>query len=123
MAADNSILDFTYLQQIAPPNSGLVEEMIELCLQNIPEYLENLSKAYERHDLEGVRKAAHKMKNSVNYIGVEELYRRLQRVENEIYMGKKSENLQHQVAEIKNMSRRALKELQLVRATVPDSVD
>ena len=109
------LTDFSYLKKIAPPGSGLVEEMIDLFIENIPGYVEDITISYQANDPDALRQVAHKMKSSVNYMGIESLYLMLQDLEYQATQTESLENLKPSIDRICEMSRQALKELHHVK--------
>jgi HPt (histidine-containing phosphotransfer) domain-containing protein len=58
-----------------------VKEMLELFLENIPNDLKELTLLCEKNDIENARKAAHQMKSSVKFFGLNEVGEILQKME------------------------------------------
>ncbi len=61
------------LERIAPDNPEFISEMIHLFEKNTPEYVEALKQALNVHDYTALKRAAHKLKPTGAYIGVEAL--------------------------------------------------
>lgn len=61
------------LERIAPDNPKFISEMIHLFEKNTPEYVEALKQALNAHDYAALKRAAHKLKPTGAYIGVEAL--------------------------------------------------
>ena len=61
------------LERIAPDNPEFISEMIHLFEKNTPEYVEALKQALNAHDYAALKRAAHKLKPTGAYIGVEAL--------------------------------------------------
>lgn len=109
------LTDFSYLRKVAPPDSDLVEEMIELCIENVPEYGESIKNCYQNNDREGLRQAAHKMKSSVNYMGIDSLFKLLQDLEAQAHEVASLEELKLSIDRICELSRVAVEELRQLK--------
>ncbi len=76
-AADSSSeyrhLNTAMLERIAPNNSEFIREMIKLFEVNTPLYVKELRQAIRMHDYAALKQAAHKLKPTGAYIGVEAL--------------------------------------------------
>lgn len=58
-----------------------IKEMLELFLDNIPNDLKELTLLCEKHDVESIRKMAHRIKSSVKLFGLNEAAEILQEME------------------------------------------
>jgi hypothetical protein len=64
----DSLLDLTYIRDLADGDAEYEQEMIGIALRVLPERLEELNRA--KHDEQALRKAAHKTKSSFRVCGV-----------------------------------------------------
>lgn len=76
------LTDLTFLHEMSGGgNSSFFKEFIALFVQNIPLSLTDLEEGVKDKDWEKVRQAAHKMKPSVNYVGLKQTYEIVMKVE------------------------------------------
>ncbi len=81
-AMQKRITDLTFLHEMsAGANANFFKEFISLFVQNIPLSLADLEQGLKDKDWEKVRQAAHKMKPSVNYVGLKQTYEMVMKVE------------------------------------------
>ena len=66
------ITNLDYLKMLSDDSESFFREFIELFLRNTPETLAELRKQTDIQNWEGVRQAAHKVKPSLNYMGMKE---------------------------------------------------
>jgi PAS domain S-box-containing protein len=64
------ITNLDYLRVLAEDNESFFTDFIKLFLTNTPEILTDLNNQLELKNWEGVRQAAHKVKPSLNYLGM-----------------------------------------------------
>lgn len=66
-------LNTAMLERIAPNNPEFIREMLHLFEKNTPSYVDALKQALHVHDYVALKQAAHKLKPTGAYIGVESL--------------------------------------------------
>lgn len=66
------LTNLDYLRELSDNNESFFRDFIMLFLNNTPETIADLYKQLESKNWEGVRQAAHKMKPSLNYLGLKE---------------------------------------------------
>ncbi len=64
------LTNLDYLRELSENNESFFRDFITLFLNNTPESLEDLKKHLDQKNWEGVRQAAHKVKPSLNYLGL-----------------------------------------------------
>ena len=64
------ICELDYLKSHAPNNPKFVEEMIQMFLKETPAYLAGIKKSLAASDWEDVHVNAHKIKPSINFLGL-----------------------------------------------------
>ncbi len=62
-----------YLNELTGGDEELMDEMMKLFLENTPEALENLKNLHSQQNWEEIKKAAHKFKPTLSYMGIKEL--------------------------------------------------
>lgn len=67
-------IDLSYLREVANGDTSIMRMAIEKYLETTPAYLENLQIQLRGLDYDGLRKAAHKLKSSLQFMGLNDLY-------------------------------------------------
>jgi CheY-like chemotaxis protein len=70
--SNTPIVNLNVLYTIAGDDPGFIRLCIELFLKEMPENLNRLNTAIDQTDWEGIRTTSHKMKTSLNYMGLNE---------------------------------------------------
>lgn len=65
--------DLTYLESIAEGNNQIICELIEIFIDQIPEFTEGMSQCFATRDWKGLAALAHKAKSSVLSMGMSQL--------------------------------------------------
>lgn len=73
MSNQYEFINLSYLQSIAGDDKSIINELITIFLEQIPEFTEGLDKSFEEKDWRNVAAIAHKAKSSVLSMGMEEL--------------------------------------------------
>ncbi|SMO93047.1 Hpt domain-containing protein [Gracilimonas mengyeensis] len=73
--------DFTYLTEITDGDFGVIREMIDLFIEETPRQLRDIRQAFEADKFPELRAAAHKIKPTLSYVGLEELKAKAQQIE------------------------------------------
>lgn len=73
--------DLTYLKEITGGESSIVTEMVEMFIDQVGEFKENLNKFYNEKNWVDLGKEAHKAKSSVLIVGMEELGKNLKKLQ------------------------------------------
>lgn len=66
------LTNLEYLKMLSDDSESFFREFIEMFLKNTPETITELVKQTEQKNWEGVRQAAHKVKPSLNYMGMKD---------------------------------------------------
>lgn len=73
MSDKHEFVNLSYLQSIAGDDETIINELITIFLDQIPEFTEGLDKSFEEKDWRNIAAIAHKAKSSVLSMGMEEL--------------------------------------------------
>lgn len=73
--------DLTYLKEITGGESSIVIEMVEMFIEQVDEFKENLNKHLKDENWVDLGKEAHKAKSSVLIVGMEELGKNLKKLQ------------------------------------------
>lgn len=67
-------IDLSYLREVSNGDASIMKMAIEKYLETTPGYLENLHIQLRGLNYDGLRKAAHKLKSSLQFMGLNDLY-------------------------------------------------
>ncbi|MBN2174421.1 MAG: Hpt domain-containing protein [Bacteroidales bacterium] len=76
------LFDLTNLDEMLGGDRSAIFQMIKIFLQATPESLSELNICYEKNDMDGVSKLAHKLKSSVDIFCINEIKQDIRRLEN-----------------------------------------
>ena len=64
--------DLQYLREYSSNDNDFIIEMVELFLNNTPDFLKEMQEAYDEFDYVVVGRVAHKIKPSMTFMGIED---------------------------------------------------
>lgn len=76
------LFDLTNLNEMLGGDKKAVLQMVKIFLQATPESLSELNKCFQKDDLQGVSKLAHKLKSSVDIFAITDIKQDIRRLEN-----------------------------------------
>jgi len=76
------LFDLTNLNEMLGGDKKAILQMVKIFLQATPESLNELNKCYQKDDLQGVSKLAHKLKSSVDIFSIQDIKQDIRRLEN-----------------------------------------
>ncbi len=76
------LFDLTNLNEMLGGDQKAIFQMVKIFLQATPESLSELNKCYQKDDLDGVSRLAHKLKSSVDIFCVNDIKQDIRRLEN-----------------------------------------
>lgn len=95
------LTNLSFLNEMSGGNADFIREFLQLFVNNIPTSVTDLEDGLQDKDWEKVRQAAHKMKPSLNYVGLKETYQDVMTIEAN---AKDLKNLDDMAALIKKVS-------------------
>ncbi len=78
----NKLFDLTNLDEMLGGDRQAMLQMVKIFLQATPESLTELNNCFNKSDLDGVSKLAHKLKSSIDIFSIEEIKNDIRRMEN-----------------------------------------
>ncbi len=78
----NKLFDLTNLDEMLGGDRQAMLQMVKIFLQATPESLTELNNCFDKDDLDGVSKLAHKLKSSIDIFSIEEIKNDIRRMEN-----------------------------------------
>lgn len=76
------LFDLTNLNEMLGGDKKAILQMVKIFLQATPESLSELNKCFDKNDLQGVSKLAHKLKSSVDIFSITDIKQDIRRLEN-----------------------------------------
>lgn len=64
------LFDLSYLNQVFQGNQEMINNIIQLFLQQVPQYISEMEQCVEGDDLIGLHPLAHKAKSSITMLGL-----------------------------------------------------
>jgi PAS domain S-box-containing protein len=78
---DMPLYDLTQLNTLARGNKEFIGKMIALFIEQVPASVKEIQEAYEQKDFEKVKKTAHRIKPSIDTMGIESLKEEIREIE------------------------------------------
>ena len=76
------LFDLTNLNEMLGGDQKAIFQMVKIFLQATPESLSELNKCFQKNDMDGVSRLAHKLKSSVDIFCVTDIKQDIRRLEN-----------------------------------------
>ena len=90
-------INLTYLNSMSGGSQEIMKEMVEIFLEQLPEFRKGMKKAIETKDWKLLSDVAHKAKSSMAILGINELRQRLADLEISIKESKQQETYPSEV--------------------------
>jgi len=81
-------IDLTYLETLADGSSELIVELMQIFIQQVPEFIDEMNTYYDNKDWEALSAIAHKSKSSIDIVGLKDLQVKLKTLELDAKEGK-----------------------------------
>lgn len=75
------ILNITYLEEITGGDKEMILEMLDLFISDIPTQIENIEGFFASDQLVEMSKEAHKLKPTLQYVGLIQMYEDIKKLE------------------------------------------
>ncbi|MBK7389362.1 MAG: response regulator [Bacteroidetes bacterium] len=118
-APTQKLTNLDYLRELSDNNESFFKDFISLFLNNTPETMAELEKQLSCKNWEGVRQAAHKMKPSLNYLGLKEAQGLAASVEEYALKKENLEKIESMVSRLKEICNAAYSELEQELKSLP----
>ena len=105
-------VNLDYLRNITDGDSGSIREIIELFIEQVPEFISNMKKHLEDKSYVELGKEAHKAKSSVMILGMNDLGHDLKSLQLATLNGTREETYANQVSRFEKECLLAVAELQ-----------
>jgi len=81
MNQNHKLIDLSYLKDMSGDNKDIMHEMVEIFLEQTPEFTEGISEYFENKQWTNLGAVAHKAKSSVRIMGMNDLGDCLEKIE------------------------------------------
>jgi HPt (histidine-containing phosphotransfer) domain-containing protein len=105
-------VNLNYLKSMAGDDPEIVQEMIDIFISQVPEFIENLNKFLSQGQYIELGKEAHKAKSSVMIMGMEELSKDMKTLQLATIAGTNVESYSEFVRKFEEQCLGAIKELE-----------
>ena len=105
------LLNLTYLKEVVENNESSVRSIIDLFVKQMPEEILLIEKAIEEQDYNAIKGVSHKLKSSVTILGVEELLKVLNALEENAAEQKDLSEIQELFLQLRELSNKVLEEI------------
>ncbi|NQX91528.1 MAG: Hpt domain-containing protein [Flavobacteriales bacterium] len=77
------LFDLSYLNQIFQGNQEMINNIIQLFLEQVPQYIQEMEECVSQNDLISLHPLAHKAKSSIAMLGLKSMEERILRIEHD----------------------------------------
>ncbi len=109
----NKLFDLTNLDEMLGGDRQAMLQMVKIFLQATPESLTELNNCFDKDDLDGVSKLAHKLKSSIDIFSIEEIKNDIRRMENLARENVNTDDIPALMENINNILNEAIEQVRL----------
>jgi len=109
--SEQALYDLEKLYALSDGNSEFVTHMVNMFVKMVPEFQERITTSYDGGDLKDVGDAAHKIKPSLDMMGIDSLYQPIRDLEKEGRSGEDSEKVSELMSEVSSALDRVCEQL------------
>jgi PAS domain S-box-containing protein len=81
MSNDSRLYDLTMVQSVSGGDEGFIKKMVALFIETVPQNVQDLKKALQEENWEQVGKTAHKLKSTIDSMGIKSIRQEIRAVE------------------------------------------
>ena len=108
----NGVVDLSYLNELAEGNEDFIQRMIKAFLAQTPQLIAQMKDGAKNGNWQEVRAAAHKMKPSMDFIGIHSLKTVVAEIENNAHAQKNLDRIPGMIDEVDRVCEKAMHELE-----------
>ena len=112
------LFDLTNLNEMLGGDKKAILQMVKIFLQATPESLNELNKCFDKDDLQGVSKLAHKLKSSVDIFSINDIKQDIRRLENNTRDNINLDEVPELVGKINKILSEAIKQVEEEKETL-----
>ena len=114
---EGQLFDLSYLNQIFQGNAEMINNIINLFLEQVPEYVQEMVNCVERNDLLSLHPLAHKAKSSIAMLGLKSMEKKILQIEHDSKHNQNLANLPELVRMVEQESEEVYSQLRQVIAS------
>jgi len=111
-------IDLTYLKSMACDSPELIKEMLEIFLEQIPEFIRDLNESLSAKEYNTLGAIAHKAKSSVSIVGMNNLANELKELELKSRAGEDVESYKGYIEHFEQACQSAIVQINEILATL-----
>lgn len=96
------MFDLSYLNQIFQGNQEMINNIIQLFLEQVPQYIEEMVECVNQNDLISLHPLAHKAKSSIAMLGLKSIEQQVFQIEQDSKQHQNFEQLPNLVLDVKS---------------------
>ena len=81
MAENSRLYDLTMVQSVSGGDEGFIKKMVALFIETVPQNVQELKNAMQSENWEQVGKTAHKLKSTIDSMGIKSIHKEIRAVE------------------------------------------
>jgi len=109
--SEQALFDLEKLYALSDGNSEFVTHMVNMFVKMVPEFQDRINNSYQSGDLKDVGDAAHKIKPSLDMMGIDTLYQPIRDLEKEGRSGEDPGKVQELITEVSGTLDRVCEQL------------
>lgn len=114
---EHKYTDLTYLKKLSKGDDDFVKQMISIFINQTPTAIQKMEADLSNRDWASLRAVAHKMKPSFSFVGVTSLQEKIETIEDNAAQGTNPNLIADLIAQVKEVSLKAVAELQTATET------
>lgn len=118
MKKEWSIINITYLNSISNGDNKFINELIDMFLEQIPDYQNRLISLHKENDFENLARLAHKAKSAIIMMGMNDLASDLKKLEENAKEKKNIGDYHEIIVKFVNDTNSAILELKELKETI-----
>jgi len=110
--ANGKLYDLTMIRSISGGDIGFIKKMILLFIQTVPQNVQEMVEATKHQNWEQVSKMAHKLKSTIDSMGIKSLHDQIRAVEMQAKNGEQLEDMPDKVKQVESVVSLCIQQLQ-----------
>lgn len=107
-------ISLEYLNEVSLGDKKMIDEMIIIFLEQVPEFIEDFNKYLKQKDYKNIAKVAHKAKSSTSIVGLDELSMKLKEMEEKAELSEDEKCFKETIDLFINTCEKAVKDLNTI---------
>jgi PAS domain S-box-containing protein len=112
MSANSKLYDLSMVQSVSGGDEGFIKKMVALFIETVPQNVQELSNAVKAEDWDQVAKLAHKLKSTVDSMGIKSIRQEIRTVETNAKQKQSLEEIPSLVGTIESVIGSCIEQLQ-----------